>query len=64
MRLDVAGGASKGRDGGAGGYAGGSAGGYAGGSAPLNLRAATGRPKENMKKSGALQEFQGKKIKL
>ena len=30
----------------------------------LRVRPATGRPKENMKKSGALQEFQGKKVKL
>jgi len=30
----------------------------------LRVRAGTGRPKENMKKSGALQEFQGKKVKL
>ena len=39
------------------------AGNKAGGGGDLNVRAATGRPKENMRKSGALQEFQGKKVK-
>jgi len=36
----------------------------AGAGGDLRVRAGTGRPKENMKKSGALQEFQGKKVKL
>ena len=40
------------------------AGNKAGGGGDLKVRAATGRSKENMKKSGALQEFQGKKVKL
>ena len=40
------------------------AGSKAGAGGDLRVRAGTGRPKENMKKSGALQEFQGKKVKL
>lgn len=56
IRLDLAGGGR--REGGGGGR------GDTVQNGDFRVRANTGRPKENMKKSGALQEFQGKKVKL